>query len=95
MTKAIYRREHEILLQVLKRMRVESGMTQAQCSAALGRPQSFMSDVERGVRRLDIVQLRDLCLVLKTDLSSFTRTYEQALIEGGCTSPNVLVSGKA
>ena len=48
MTKAIYRREHVIFLQVLKRMRVESGMTQAQCSAALGRPQSFMSDVERG-----------------------------------------------
>ena len=82
MTKAIYRREHEILLQVLKRMRVESGMTQAQCSAALGRPQSFMSDVERGVRRLDIVQLRDLCLVLKTDLSSFSKTYEQALNKG-------------
>lgn len=82
MTKAIYRREHKILLQVLKRMRVESGMTQAQCSAALGRPQSFMSDVERGVRRLDIVQLRDLCIVLKTDLSSFSKTYEQALIEG-------------
>lgn len=82
MTKAIYRREHEILLQVLKHMRVESGMTQAQCSAALGRPQSFMSDVERGVRRLDIVQLRDLCIVLKTDLSSFSKTYEKALSKG-------------
>ncbi|NTZ96890.1 helix-turn-helix transcriptional regulator [Pseudomonas koreensis] len=82
MTKAIYRREHEILFQLLKRMRGESGMTQAQCSAALGKPQSFMSDVERGVRRLDIVQLRDLCLVLKTDLSSFSKTYEQALNEG-------------
>lgn len=82
MTKAIYRHEHVVFLQVLKRMRVESGMTQAQCSAALGRPQSFMSDVERGVRRLDTVQLRDLCLVLKTDLVNFTLTYEQALIEG-------------
>ncbi|WP_055003287.1 helix-turn-helix domain-containing protein [Pseudomonas coronafaciens] len=82
MTKAIYRREHEIFLQVLKRIRVESGMTQAQCSAGLGRPQSFMSDVERGVRRLDMVQLRDLCLVLKTGLVNFTLAYEQALIEG-------------
>ena len=41
-----------------------------------------MSDVERGVRRLDTVQLRDLCLVLKTDLVNFTLAYEQALIEG-------------
>jgi transcriptional regulator with XRE-family HTH domain len=81
MTKAIYRREHVIFLQVLKRMRVESGMTQAQCSAALGRPQSFMSDVERGVRRLDTVQVRDLCLALKTDLITFITAYEQALTE--------------
>ena len=79
MTKAIYRREHVIFLQVLKHMRVESGMTQAQCSAALGRPQSFMSDVERGVRRLDTVQLRDLCLVLGITLTNFTNAYEYAL----------------
>jgi hypothetical protein len=51
----------------------------AQCSAALGRPQSFMSDVERGVRRLDTVQLRDLCHVLGGDLVSFTKIFEQAL----------------
>ncbi|WP_122687995.1 helix-turn-helix domain-containing protein [Pseudomonas viridiflava] len=79
MTKAIYRREHVIFLQELKRMRVESGLTQAQCSAALGRPQSFMSDVERGVRRLDMVQLRDLCQVLESDLISFSKSFEQAL----------------
>ncbi|MCO5364423.1 helix-turn-helix transcriptional regulator [Pseudomonas alliivorans] len=79
MTKAIYRREHVIFLQVLKRMRVESGLTQAQCSAALGRPQSFMSDVERGVRRLDTVQLRDLCIVLDSDLISFIQKFEGAL----------------
>lgn len=79
MTKAIYRREHVIFLQELKRMRLESGMTQAQCSAALGRPQSFMSDVERGVRRLDMVQLRDLCLVFGNDLIGFTKSFEHAL----------------
>lgn len=60
-------------------MRVESGMTQAQCSAALGRPQSFMSDVERGVRRLDMVQLRDLCQALGGDLISFIESFERAL----------------
>ncbi|MGE8119546.1 helix-turn-helix domain-containing protein [Pseudomonas fulva] len=79
MTKAIYRSEHVIFLQELKRMRTASGMTQAQCSTALGRPQSFMSDVERGVRRLDVVQLRDLCQVLGSDLISFTNSFEQAL----------------
>ncbi|QVX13317.1 XRE family transcriptional regulator [Pseudomonas congelans] len=61
-------------------MRVKSGMTQAQCTAALGRPQSFMSDVERGVRRLDTIQLRDLCLILDSTLVSFSERFEQALV---------------
>lgn len=79
MTKAIYRPEYEVFLRHLKQLRIESGLTQAECSAALGRPQSFISDVERGVRRLDIVQLRDLCLVLGTDLTSFSKAYERAI----------------
>ncbi|KRW71254.1 DNA-binding protein [Pseudomonas sp. TTU2014-105ASC] len=79
MTKAIYRREHTVFLDVLKRMRMQSGMTQAQCSAALGRPQSFMSDVERGIRRLDIVQLRDLCQVMGSDLPTLIDSFEQAI----------------
>lgn len=79
MTKAIYRNEHEVFLLLLKRLRTESGLTQAACSTALGRPQSFMSDVERGVRRLDIVQLRDLCIVLNTTLPIFTQRYEDVL----------------
>ncbi|GGJ36578.1 hypothetical protein [Pseudomonas avellanae] len=61
-------------------MRVESRMTSsAQYSAAQGRPQSFMSDVERGVRRLDMVQLRDLCQILGSDLVGFTKSFEAAL----------------
>lgn len=68
MPKAIYRREYEIFLALLKDRRIESGLTQVECSKALGRPQSFMSDVERGVRRVDIIQINDLCSVLGCDL---------------------------
>jgi hypothetical protein len=53
-------------------------MTQVACSKALGRSQSFVSDVERGVRRLDVIQLRDLCRVLKQDLVTFVRQFETA-----------------
>lgn len=38
-----------------------------------------MSDVERGVRRLDMVQLHDLCQVLVNDLIGFTQSFEHAL----------------
>lgn len=79
MTKAIYRPEYEVFLQILKRHRIEAGLTQVECSKALGRPQSFMSDVERGSRRLDIIQLRDLCHALGFDLPTLVLEFERAL----------------
>lgn len=54
-------------------------MTQVQCSKALNRPQSFMSDVESGTRRLDIVQLRDLCAVLGISLMELVQELETAI----------------
>lgn len=82
MAKTIYRHEHAVLLSLLKKHRNEAGLTQVQCSKALGRPQSFMSDVESGTRRLDIVQLRDLCKVLGITLPELTTELEGILAEG-------------
>jgi len=75
MPKAIYRSEYDVFLTLLKGRRVSAGLTQAQCSTALGRPQSFMSDVERGVRRLDIIQIYDLCTVLGCDFTELIRDF--------------------
>lgn len=79
MPKAIYRPEHDIFLEILKARRIKSGMTQSACSRALGRPQSFMSDVERGVRRLDIIQIRDLCGILDCGLVEVIQEFEDRL----------------
>ena len=79
MSKTIYRPEHTVLLSLLKKHRKAAGLTQVQCSKALSRPQSFMSDVESGTRRLDIVQLRDLCKVLGIDLQDLITEFEGAL----------------
>ncbi|EQC0996279.1 helix-turn-helix domain-containing protein [Pseudomonas aeruginosa] len=79
MTKAIYRPEYEVFLDILKRRRIEAGLTQVECSKALGRPQSFMSDVERGSRRLDIIQIRDLCKVLGCDFPTLVLDFERTL----------------
>ncbi|MFV3411224.1 helix-turn-helix domain-containing protein [Pseudomonas sp. NY15436] len=76
MTKAIYREEYAVFLTVLKQRRQDAGLTQEECSRALGRPQSFMSDVERGVRRLDIIQIRDLCKVMGCDLTDLITEFE-------------------
>jgi hypothetical protein len=38
-----------------------------------------MSDVERGVRRLDLVQMRDLCNVFGVGLRTLVRRFEAEL----------------
>ncbi len=79
MVKSLNRTETQILLDLLLESRREAGLTQSKCSRALGRPQSFMSDVERGVRRLDLVQMRELCKVFGTSLPNFVQCFENKL----------------
>ncbi|RAH03854.1 MULTISPECIES: helix-turn-helix domain-containing protein [unclassified Pseudomonas] len=81
MPKTIYRHEHAVLMSLLKKHRKEAGLTQVQCSKALRRPQSFMSDVESGMRRMDVVQLRDLCRVLGITLTGLVVELESVLQE--------------
>jgi len=79
MPKSIHRPEHKALVDLLRKHRNAAGLTQVQCSKALNHPQSFMSDVESGTRRLDIVQLRDLCAVLGISLTQLVEELEIAL----------------
>nr|WP_059392278.1 helix-turn-helix transcriptional regulator [Pseudomonas toyotomiensis] len=89
MEKSVYRDENLVFLKLLKQCRVEAGLTQEDFAKALDRPQSFVSDVERGLRRLDLIQLRDICQVLGISLSSFVQRFEEELAgkvggEGAC-----------
>lgn len=81
MTKTIYRPEQTVLLSLLRKHRKAAGLTQVDCSKELRRPQSFMSDVENGTRRLDIVQLRDLCKVLGISLVELVQELEEGILE--------------
>ena len=47
---------HRALMQVLMEARKESKFTQQELASRLSRPQSFITKVETGERRLDIVE---------------------------------------
>ncbi len=49
---------HDLLLEMLREARVRQGVTQGNLAEALGFSQSDISKVERGVRRLDVLELR-------------------------------------
>lgn len=76
MPKSTFTTEYAALRDLLRETRIEKGFTQVQLSEALEMPQSYVSKYETGERRLDIVELRQVCLSLGTTLIAFTRKLE-------------------
>lgn len=64
----VHRPEYKALLKRVREGRVEAGLTQVAVASALGRPSSWLSDVEVGIRRLDPVELLDICELVGLDV---------------------------
>ena len=67
LTKSLYSKEWEALLRLLRDLREARGWTQEQLSRKLGRPQSTVSKIETGERRLDVCQFIDYLRILEAD----------------------------
>lgn len=57
MKKTIYSERYQQLIENLKKAREESGLTQSEAAKLLGRTQSFISKIESGQYRVDVIQL--------------------------------------
>lgn len=51
-------------------------MTQQQLADELGRPQSFVSKVENGDRRLDVIEFLEICRLLGADSGALLKQVE-------------------
>lgn len=58
-------------LEKLKSAREDAGLNQNQVAQAISRPQSFVSKVEMGERRLDFVELQELASLYCKQISYF------------------------
>ncbi len=79
MEKSIYTKEYSLFLEQLKKVREEKGLTQTEVAERLGQTQSFISKVERGERRLDIVELRAFCFAMEISLFKFVEGIERVI----------------
>jgi transcriptional regulator with XRE-family HTH domain len=66
-----YHRKYVQFLQRLRQARNDRGFTQKEVAKLLGKPQSFISKVETGERRLDFVELQELAKLYKKPISYF------------------------
>jgi len=54
--KTIYSQSYRALLDRIAKARKDACITQAELAEKLGRPQSFVSKIENGERRIDVIE---------------------------------------
>jgi transcriptional regulator with XRE-family HTH domain len=79
MAKSLHKKEYQVFLAQLYRLRVGSGLRQKDIAEKLGVPQSYVSKIESGERRIDLIELKEYCEALGSDLGEFISNYEQSL----------------
>jgi transcriptional regulator with XRE-family HTH domain len=81
MLKFVGSAEQNILQNLLKRFRTDANLKQSELAEILNQSQSFVSKYESGERRLEILELRQICQALNTTLSEFVAEFERLLNE--------------
>jgi transcriptional regulator with XRE-family HTH domain len=78
--KSLYRTENLELAALLRQLREDAGLVQIDLAERLGRNQTFVSNVELGIRRLDLVELRDYCQSLDISLVKLIERWEVRIL---------------
>ncbi len=63
------------LTKLLKQVRLDAGMTQAEVADRISQTQSYVSKYENGEQRLDIIELEAVCKAVNVSLVSFVEKY--------------------
>lgn len=67
--------DYELLVELLKASRKEAGLSQAELADRLEDTQSFVSKIERGERRLDVVELIEFCEALHVPVDQWLKEF--------------------
>jgi transcriptional regulator with XRE-family HTH domain len=79
MGKSIGTSEQKRLLELLRQIRLDAGLRQVDLAERLGQPQSFVSKYESGERRLDLLELRQICEAVGISLLKFVKMFEKEI----------------
>lgn len=69
--------EYQVLIELLKVEWKGSGKTQKEICDALGKPKNYLIKIEKGERRIDVIEVFRLCAVLEVDTLSLLKTFSQ------------------
>lgn len=73
MSRTIQTKEYAIFIERMKKARAESGLKQIDVAKKMKRPQSYISRVESGEYRLDILELKNFAKLYKKSIDYFIK----------------------
>ena len=79
MKKTIHAKEYHIVIGMLRELREQKLLTQKELADKIGSDQTFVSKIEIGERRLDIIELKYICEALEIQLVDFIKQVEQKI----------------
>ena len=71
--KSVYTKEYKLIIERLKKGRIEAELAQQAVADKLGKPQSYISKIESGERRLDVAEIKKFAVIYKKDVSFFIK----------------------
>jgi len=73
MPKTIRTSEYKQVVERLKQARLDVGLTQKEVSEKIKKPQSYVSKVEAGEQRVDIIELKVFAVLYKKNINFFIK----------------------
>lgn len=74
-------KKRKALQGVLRQMRLDAGLKQIEVAERIDAGQDFVSRYERGERRLDLIELKNICEACGGNLGALVRKFEHACEE--------------
>ena len=79
MSRSVFSEPYGVLLRVLIDARRGAGLRQTDLAERLGKPQSFVSKIERGERRIDLVEFLIVARAIGTDEMALVHAVAKSL----------------
>ena len=75
---SIFTQRHQEFIACIASVRKAAEITQVELAERLGKPQSFVSKVERGERRLDVIEFCELAEALGQDPAKLLKEFHES-----------------
>ena len=73
MKKTIYEDDYKTFIKLLKKARLAAGLTQVQVANDFGATQAYISKVESGQLRVDVLELKKFAKIYKKEIRYFIK----------------------